>query len=204
MKKSWYAVITAEVLYSPDLTPRQKLLCAVIGNLANEKGFCFASNQYFAEMMDCSVPSIQRDLRTLENHSFINRVVKVKPSGEVEFRALTPMSLVRGGHVMGDTGGHVTGDTHNNKEVNNKENRGRAPELSRQEYETLSMQTGIPLKTVKEKAEVALLSYRGDRGKLPARPFDYVLSWILRDKSRVKAGQPNEQKVYTPSGKPQI
>lgn len=89
-KKNWYAVITADVLYNDQLTPRQKLLVAVIANLANEKGYCFATNNFFARMMGCSAETIRRDIAKLEQAKAIKRVIKLKDNNEVEIRVLTP------------------------------------------------------------------------------------------------------------------
>lgn len=125
--KNWYAVITADVLYCKTLTPRQKLLAAAIANMSNNKGYCFASNNHFAEMMDCSPRSIQRDLAILEQSGHIGRVVMLKENGEVDYRALTPfggvVSQMTRGHVKNDMRGHATDDTYNNKENNNRENK---------------------------------------------------------------------------------
>jgi len=119
--KSWYAVLTADVLYDKKLTSRQKILVAIIGNLSNEKGFCFASNKYLSELLGCSVSSLQRDLSALEG-TYVGRVVKLNNKGEVDYRALTPVSSVIPPHPTSDTTPHPTGGTYNNKDSNNKDN----------------------------------------------------------------------------------
>ena len=90
--KNFYAVITAPILYSKELNARQKLLFAVITNMSNQKGYCFASNSHLAEITQTSTRTIQRDLEALEKLGFLGRVVKLKPNGEVEFRGLRPMT----------------------------------------------------------------------------------------------------------------
>lgn len=113
-KKSYYAVITSSVLYNDNLTARQKLMFAVITNMSNEKGYCFASNNHLAKITKTSVRTIQRDLSVLEELGFLGRVVKVSPTGEVLFRGLRPLTDggtdtddMRGG-VMDDMRGHDT------------------------------------------------------------------------------------------------
>lgn len=126
INKNWYAVITADILYDNKLTSRQKVLMAVIANLSNEKGYCFASNNHFSAMLNCSISSIQRDLSVLENLKYLGRVVKLKPNGEVEIRVLTPISPMGLPNITDDMGGDSTGAIYNNKDINNKSNRGVA------------------------------------------------------------------------------
>lgn len=122
MNKNWYAVLTANVLYDKELTSRQKILLAVIVNMSNEKGYCFASNQYLAEMLNISKSSIQRDLKLLEEKGFIGRVMHLKPNGELDFRALTPIAQMTLPHSTDDTPPHSTDDTIITNNINNKFN----------------------------------------------------------------------------------
>jgi hypothetical protein len=122
MNKNWYAVITADILYDKRLNSRQKVLMAVISNLSNEKGYCFASNDHFSEMLNCSISSIQRDLSVLEESKYLGRVVKLRPNGEVEIRVLTPIAPMNLPHSTDDMGGGSTGAMYNNKDINNKVN----------------------------------------------------------------------------------
>lgn len=124
---NWYAVITADLLYDESITARQKLLVAVVSNLSNTKGFCFASNAHLAKLMGVSVSSLQRDLSALEG-KYLGRVVNLKPNGQVDYRALTPinnnnpMSSVNPPHPTSDMTPHPTSDTYNNIYSNNKVN----------------------------------------------------------------------------------
>lgn len=98
----WFAVLTADILYNKELTFSQKVLYAVVGNLSNLKGYCFASNKHISEIMNYSIRQMQRDLEVLESMKFITRVVKVDDKGMVTLRALTPMTSVSPPHVMDD------------------------------------------------------------------------------------------------------
>ena len=73
--KSWYAVITSEILYNKNLTDKQKLLMAIISNLSNEKGFCFASNNYLGELLGCDKLTVSRCVSKLEELGLLNRVL---------------------------------------------------------------------------------------------------------------------------------
>ena len=47
---NYYAVLPANIRYADDLSCLQKLLYAEISALSNKDGFCYASNQYFADL----------------------------------------------------------------------------------------------------------------------------------------------------------
>jgi hypothetical protein len=125
-KKNFYAVITSQVLYDKTINPRQKVLMAMISNMSEQRGYCWASNAHFAECLDCDERTIQRDLQILEDLKKLTRVINLKPDGSVKFRALaivnegvTPVSW------GGDTdvvGGGDTSVMYNNKDINNKDN----------------------------------------------------------------------------------
>ena len=68
---NYFAVIPATVLYSKTLSAPAKLLYAEISALTNEKGFCWASNEYFAKNHDVAARSIQNWLSELKNGGFI-------------------------------------------------------------------------------------------------------------------------------------
>ena len=48
--KNYYAVIPAEVRYSKNLKANEKLMYGELTALANEKGYCYASNEYFSQL----------------------------------------------------------------------------------------------------------------------------------------------------------
>jgi DNA-binding MarR family transcriptional regulator len=71
--RNWYAVLTAQVLYDKRLNDKQKLLVCVIGNLQNMKGYCYATNGYLADCMNCDERTIRRNLEVLEGIGYITR-----------------------------------------------------------------------------------------------------------------------------------
>ena len=88
MNHNWYAVLPAQVLLSKELTDKQKLLIALISNLSNERGYCFASNKYLGDCLDCSESTIKDHLKKLEDMKILGRIIKLKENGDFEYRSL--------------------------------------------------------------------------------------------------------------------
>lgn len=70
-QKAYYAIIPAEVRYDEDLPPNAKLLYGEITSLCNEKGYCWASNQYFADLYKVSKITVSRWISTLNKKGYI-------------------------------------------------------------------------------------------------------------------------------------
>tara|TARA_R110000796_G_scaffold59842_6_gene138162 strand:+ start:208 stop:1146 length:939 start_codon:yes stop_codon:yes gene_type:complete len=71
-KKSYYAIIPANVRYDKTLKANAKLLYGEITALANEKGFCWSTNSYFADLYDVSKTSISVWISELEKRGYIS------------------------------------------------------------------------------------------------------------------------------------
>ena len=70
-KKGYYAIIPASVRYDVRLTPNAKLLYGEITALSNEKGYCWASNDYFAGLYEVSKTSISKWVSALRDAGHI-------------------------------------------------------------------------------------------------------------------------------------
>ena len=89
-KKSYYAVIPANVRYDESLPPNAKLLYGEITALCNAEGYCWASNKYFAELYGVTIRTIANWLRSLTDRGYIKAEVFYKQgSKEVEKRFIT-------------------------------------------------------------------------------------------------------------------
>ena len=69
---TYYAIIPANVRYDRQLTADEKLLYGEITCLSNAKGYCYASNAYFAELYRVDVRTVQRWLKNLLKCGYVN------------------------------------------------------------------------------------------------------------------------------------
>lgn len=77
-KKNYYAIIPANVRYNKRLSPLTRLIYGEITALSNEKGYCFATNAYFANLYSMSNVSISRCISELKEHNYIRVVYDIK------------------------------------------------------------------------------------------------------------------------------
>ena len=72
MKRGYYAILPANVRYDKKLTPNAKLLYAEITALCNKEGYCWATNEYFADLYSMSKSSISRNISSLVEGQYLN------------------------------------------------------------------------------------------------------------------------------------
>ncbi len=81
-KPSYYANIPANVRYS-NLKPNAKLLYGEITALSNKLGYCFASNNYFAELYGVSKNTVSRWISDLNKLGFITVQIERNSNKEI-------------------------------------------------------------------------------------------------------------------------
>jgi len=108
MNKGYYAIIPADVRYDARLTPNAKLLYGEITALCNEKGFCWAMNEYFADLYSVSKVSVSKWVGNLRDCGYIevqmqykegtkqisNRYIRLSTPLKENFNTLTKISLI--------------------------------------------------------------------------------------------------------------
>lgn len=72
MLEQGYWLIPNAVLYSTEISDKQKLLFCVISSLCAEKWFCWATNEYLSQMLDVHKMTISKNISDLKEKGFIN------------------------------------------------------------------------------------------------------------------------------------
>ena len=91
---SYYAVIPADVRYDQELNANAKLLYGELTSLCNQKGYCWAKNDYFAQLYGLSGRTISRLVSQLESRGYI-RTETVPAKDGTERRIYAGLFLVR-------------------------------------------------------------------------------------------------------------
>lgn len=87
-RPGYYAIIPANVRYDDSIPANAKLLYGEISALIGSEGFCFASNQYFAEIYGVTPVTVARLVSKLEEAGYIKRELEKDVSGQVTRRKL--------------------------------------------------------------------------------------------------------------------
>lgn len=86
---AYYAIIPANVRYDDNLPPNAKLLYGEITALCNKEGYCWASNDYFANLYSVSIRSIKSWVKALSDNGYIDcEIIYKTNSKEVDKRII--------------------------------------------------------------------------------------------------------------------
>lgn len=99
-KPNFYAILPADVRYDEAIPPNAKLLYAEISALTGSEGFCFATNDYFAQLYGMTVETISRLIAKLEKAGYIRRLVDRDDTGQIVGRRLFLTASVSDGHPL--------------------------------------------------------------------------------------------------------
>lgn len=159
---SYYAVIPAHVRYCKEIEMGAKLLYGEITSLTHAEGYCWASNQYFADLYSVDVRTVKRWLKSLSDQKYIQietskkidedgitSIRKIWISPEIK-KVFTKGQKCHGGGDKNVTGGGDKNVPHNIKDTNNinnplyisplkdeRKNFGKHVKLTSEEYQDL-------------------------------------------------------------------
>ena len=71
-KPAFWAVLPAAVRYNDELPPNAKLLYAEISALTDQRGYCYASNEYFMRLYNLSERTIRRLISELARLGYVS------------------------------------------------------------------------------------------------------------------------------------
>ena len=87
---NYYAIIPSEIRYDKEITANAKLLYGEITSLCNEKGICWAKNEYFSNLYDVSKETISRWISQLAKKKYIFiKIFYKKDSKEIDKRIIS-------------------------------------------------------------------------------------------------------------------
>ena len=112
-KPNYYAIIPAKVRYS-SLKPNAKLLYGEITALSNKLGYCFATNNYFAELYGVNKNTVSRWLTDLKKLGFITITIERDSNNQIIKRII--------GIVQIDDRANYKKGKENNTSINNTSN----------------------------------------------------------------------------------
>lgn len=95
-RPGYYAIIPADVRYDDRIPANAKLLYGEISALIGADGYCFASNQYFADIYGCTPVTIARLISSLEDAGHIRRALERDNTGQVVCRKIWLSVSVQG------------------------------------------------------------------------------------------------------------
>lgn len=99
---SYYAIIPSEVRYSSNLKANSKLMYGEITALSNKHGYCYASNNYFAELYGVSKNTISLWINQLVKEGFIKSLIIKTERNQVKERRISLTNNIVGGIPKND------------------------------------------------------------------------------------------------------
>lgn len=84
-----------EILINDKLSDKEKIILFMIIYLSKDKGYCFATNNYFSNILNVTVVSISRIINSLKKKNYIKVNMNYRSnSKEIENRQIIPLKEV--------------------------------------------------------------------------------------------------------------
>ena len=191
MQISYFAIIPANVRYDKDLTPNAKLLYGEITALCNEKGYCWATNEYFSELYEVSKVSISKWINQLVSKGYLfSEIVYREGTKEILGRYLTILNdpikekLNRGIKEKFKENNTLENSTINNKEKNTKKKYGEFENVLLTDDEYKKLQEKFP-RDYDIRIE-RISGYLESTGKKYKSHYATILNWARKDEANRK------------------
>ena len=85
----------SEILINDKLSDKEKIILSMIIYLSKDKGYCFATNNYFSDILNVTVVSVSRIINSLKKKNYIKINMNYKSnSKEIENRQIIPLKEV--------------------------------------------------------------------------------------------------------------
>ena len=82
-KPTYYTILPSEIRLDKRLSYFEKILYSDIITLANKKGYCYATNSYFAKVYQTSISTISKSISKLVEVGFIKRKYQYKANSKM-------------------------------------------------------------------------------------------------------------------------
>ena len=191
-KPNYYAIIPANVRYDKALTPNAKLLYGEITALCNEKGFCWASNDYFARLYGVSKGSISSWIGQLAKMKYISiQLIYREGSKEILNRYIKlfeyPMQEILYTPISENLKDNITS-------LNNTNNNIPTPKEKREDERFLIFYQNYPRKVGKKKARMAF-----NKVMKEGETLDSILSKLKTYEKQIERDKTEEKYIKHPA-----
>lgn len=88
--QAYFGIIPDTVFFDERLSDKQKLIYVLVQKLTFKEGYCFASNKYMAEQMNCNKYTISRAISKLEELEYFHTKQIKNEKGEIIQRRIYP------------------------------------------------------------------------------------------------------------------
>lgn len=91
---SYFATIPANVRYDKRLKLLSRFMWGEISALSNQKGYCWATNKYFADLYDVSIQTVSGCIKQLKDYGYIDvKIIYAENSKQIKKRVISLIGI---------------------------------------------------------------------------------------------------------------